>query len=135
MLLTRYFLETLKKGTSYLIPKLGKDITNPSNYRSITLLESIAKSFEKIMNTRLRTHLEETNQLNEQQYGFRTKNILDVIFYSIAYIDNLYNNKKSKTAITCLDIENAFDKVWCNGLVYKIFNKFDLPNITKKAFI
>ena len=136
MLATGYFPACLKKGKTYLLPKPGKDDTIPSNYRPITLLEPIAKIFEKIINARLRTHLESTNQFNKHQYGFRAgKSIQDVIFYTSAYIEKNYSNNNNKVAITCLDVEKAFDRVWWNGLIYKIYNKFDLPDITKKLLV
>ena len=133
MLATGYFPTCLKKGKTYLLPKPDKDSTIPSNYRPITLLEPIAKIFEKIINARLRSHLEETIQFNKNQYGFRAgKFIQDVIFYTSAYIEKYYLNNNNKVAITCLDVEKAFDRVWWNGLIYKLHHNFDLPDITKK---
>ena len=133
MLATGYFPTCLKRGKTYLLPKPGKDKTVPSNYRPITLLEPIAKLFEKIINARLRTHLEDTNQFNKNQYGFRAgRSIQDVIFYTSAFIEKHHITNNQKVAITCLDVEKAFDWVWWNGLTYKIFHNLDLPIITKK---
>lgn len=133
MLASGYFPEVLKKGKTYMIPKPGKDLSIPTNHRPITLLEPIAKTFEKILNKRIRTHLENTRQLNDNQYGFRSeRSIQDIIFYSTAYIDKHYSINNSKVSVTCLDIEKAFDRVWWNGLIYKIHNNLDLPLISKK---
>ena len=113
MLATGYFPTCLKKGKTYLLPKTGKHTTVPKNYRPITLLEPIAKLFEKIINARLRSHLENTDQLNKNQYGFRPKrSIQDVIFYTSAYIEKHYTQNNQKVSITCLDVEKAFDRVW-----------------------
>ena len=133
MLATGYFPACLKKEKTYLLPKSGKDKTIPSNYRPITLLEPIAKLFEKIINGRLRTHLEKTNQFKKHQYGFRSnRSIQDVIFYTAAFIEKHYTLNNHKVAITFLDVEKAFDRVWWNGLIYKLHHNFEIPIITKK---
>ena len=53
-----YFPELFKTATATLIPKPNKDNSNPLNYRPISLLEILGKTFERIINTRLRTYLE-----------------------------------------------------------------------------
>ena len=129
---TGYFPISLKSGTTYLIPKPHKDHTSPKNYRPITLLEPLAKVLEKILNKRLRIHLENTNQLHEHQYGFRqNRSIQDVIFYTATFLEQRHNAHYFKSA-TCLDVEKAFDKVWWDGLVYKLFNNFNLPPLINK---
>ena len=127
-----YFPLPFKKGTTYLIPKPNKDHTNPQNYRPITLLEPLAKVLEKIINKRLRSYLEETEQLNEHQYGFRSsRSIQDIIFYTTAFLDD-NNIRPTLKAATCLDVEKAFDKVWWDGLVYKLHNSFNIPILINK---
>ena len=64
-----YFPKKFKSAILKLIPKEGKDATIPVNYRPIALLDNIGKIFEKIVNSRLRQHLEENNLYNPQQYG------------------------------------------------------------------
>ena len=49
-----YLPTTFKNSNQFLIPKPGKDHTNPQNYRVITLIEPISKIFEKIANYRLK---------------------------------------------------------------------------------
>ena len=89
----------LKKGKNLLLPKPGKDKTIPFNYRPITLLEPIAKVFEKIINARLRTHLEDTHQFNKNQYRFRAgRSIQDVIFYTSAFIKKTPYNKQPESS-------------------------------------
>ena len=41
------------------------------NYRPISLLEPIAKIYEKMINQRLKTYLEDKKLLNDLQFGFR----------------------------------------------------------------
>lgn len=128
-----YFPLAFKHGYQFLIPKPGKVHTNPINYRLITLIEPISKIFEKIINFRLKSYMEETNQFHPYQYGFRTgRSIQDVLLYSTSFIEKFHTKIPNKmTQITCLDIEKAFDKVWLNGLNYKIF-QLDLPILLQK---
>ena len=49
-------------------------------------------------------------------------------------IVDTYHKLRRHTASAFLDAEKAFDRVWHQGLIYryKIFNYYNLPNITKK---
>ena len=53
------------------IPKSNKQSTNPSEYRGISLQSFVAKTFCRILNTRLREYLEDGNVLSDEQNGFR----------------------------------------------------------------
>ena len=128
-----YFPLAFKHGNQFLIPKPGKDHTNPINFRLIILIEPISKIFEKIINYRLKNYMEETNQFHPYQYGFMTGlSIQDVLLYSTAFIEKLHSKRPNKMSQnTCLDSEKAFDKVWLNGINYKIF-QLDLPILLQK---
>ena len=68
---TGYYPNSFKNGTMILIPKPGKDLSNPASYRPITLLNTIGKLYGKIINNRLVAHMEEGNYYDPLQYGFR----------------------------------------------------------------
>jgi hypothetical protein len=51
------------------ISKPGKDHSNPSNYRPISLLSSISKLFEKIILKRLQDFISANNILPDHQDG------------------------------------------------------------------
>jgi hypothetical protein len=53
------------------LPKPGKDHSNPSNYRPISLLSSISKIFERIIRKCLNTFIASNNALPNNQFGFR----------------------------------------------------------------
>ena len=115
-----YFMVLYKNGILILTNKPGKDKKYPLNYRPITLLEVPGKIFEKIINNRFMRYLEENNILHPDQYGFRknkgTETALLRIYEQIA-INQRY---KYNCNIVCRDVSKAFDKVWHNGLCYKI---------------
>ena len=92
----------------------------------------MAKIFEKIISHRLKQYLETTHQMNPQQYGFRSNRCTeDIIQQTIKYIDT-YCKLNKKTTTVSLDVEKVFDKVWHQGLTFKIHNHYNLPLITKK---
>ena len=54
-----------------------------SNYRSISLLISFSKIIEKIMYSRLITHIEANSILAPKQYGFRTHSSTEKAAFSL----------------------------------------------------
>lgn len=126
-----YFPDCYKEATIKLIPKQGKNPHYSENYRPISLLEVPGKILERIINYRLREHLETQEIYNKQQYGFRqlrgTNHALAIISEEIA------TNKadSNQCHLILRDITKAFDKVWHQGLKFKILN-IQLPTITEK---
>lgn len=68
-----YFPTAWKKAKIIMIKKLGKDNTDPINYRPISLLSSVSKIFEKIIHSRLICHLNATGAIPHCQFGFKPK--------------------------------------------------------------
>ena len=122
-----YFPRPYKTANIRLIPKPGKTTTDPSNYRPISLLNLLGKIFEKLLNRRLRLHLDTHDLIPSHQYAFRpltsTEDALNAI---ITYIHASFNSRK-KTVLVTKDIQKAFDTVWHDGLKYKIAQNFRLP--------
>ena len=122
----------LKKAKVILIPKPNKPKTDIRNFRPISLLETLARMFESIVNDRLRDHLEDNALLTTKQFGFRphrsTQDALNVI------TNYAHNNSQRllKTILVTKDVEKAFDSVWHAGLKYKIYSNFNLPPLTVK---
>jgi hypothetical protein len=111
-----------KHATVILIPKPGKDHLLTSSYRPISLLSCLSKILERIINNKLQTFLEENQIILPEQAGFRqNKSTTDNIVRLNSLIDTTKKQKKSSVLISCLiDIEKCFDKIWLNGLKYKI---------------
>ena len=128
-----YFPKIFKTAILKLIPKEGKDNTNPQNYRPIALLDNIGKLFEKIINSRLRNYLEENNLYNFQQYGFRQGKSTTHVTNMIHECVKQNSAQGFKSAILSKDVQKAFDTVWHPGLIWKIHNKFNLPMPIKKT--
>lgn len=69
-LLTGYFPKNLKKTIVVPIHKNGP-VSELNNYRPISIITSLTKVFEKIINTRLNSFLEKNKILSPHQFGFR----------------------------------------------------------------
>ena len=129
-LATGYFPTAFKTATTIFIPKPGKDHQRPDSYRPISLLEVTGKTFERLLNSRLRLHLDSNDLLSTKQYGFRhsssTEDALNVI---TAY---LRLSPRFKCAVVTKDVKQAFDTVWHTGLKFKICNNFNLPHTLQR---
>ena len=108
---------------SNIIPvhkNIDKQLVN--NYRPISLLPIFGKIFEKVIFNQIYSFLLEEKLLNQNQSGFRPSdsciNQLLAITHDIfeAFDVNTYLEIRS----VFLDISKAFDKVWHEGLLYKL---------------
>ena len=115
-----YFPKQWKVAQILLFHKPGKNKNNISSYRPISLLNTFSKLFEKIIYNRLEPKLSDLGVLPAFQFGFRkhhssTQQLLRIT----EMIERGYDGKKY-TAALFLDVAQAFDKVWIDGLKYKL---------------
>ena len=102
------------------IPKPGKDNSLPSNYRPISLISIIGKTFEKVILARLEAHSSKCKLLPDEQHGFRAQHsTLHQLLRTTDLIYESFGNRNCMAAIF-LDIAKAFDKVWHEGLLHKL---------------
>lgn len=104
------FPNALKKSVIIPVYKSGdRDCIN--NYRPISLLPSLSKIIEKLINNRLQSYLEKNLILSKNQYGFRKyKSTADAVKSVTDYlVDQIDNNKKALGIF--LDLKKAFDTV------------------------
>ena len=116
-----YFPTSLKHAIMIFIPKGLSSQHQVQNYRPISLLDIHGKILDKILNYRLTHLLEHSNTNNPRQHGFRkhrgTHTALATFYETLS---NNYQHDKTQD-IVLRDVAKAFDKVWHNGLKYKIF--------------
>lgn len=113
---TGAFPNIWKSGQIVMLPKPGKNIRLPASYRPITLLPALSKIFEKLLLRHLVPHITP----REEQFGFRQEHSTTLQLIRVLHAMTAAENKKEKTALALLDMEKAFDRVWHQGLVYKL---------------
>ena len=97
-----------------LLKKVDK--SDPGNYKKMTLLNTVGKTFCKILNDRMGTMMEKEDKISEGQGGFRPSRICVDHVYTLGKI--IQGRKDGGLATYCffLDVQKAYDKVGRNGL-------------------
>ena len=109
-----------KKSLVIHIPKAGKDLSEPSSYRPISLLSCVSKVIEKLVNTRLSWHLETKNKLSHTQCGFRKRRSTEDILTRLEHqVRSCLVNRKVTISIF-FDLQQAFDTVSHEHLLFKL---------------
>lgn len=121
-----YFPSPWKIAQVILLLKPGKNPNDTTSYRPISLLPILSKVFEKIFLQRLKPILDNNELIPDHQFGFRSQHgTIEQVHRIINIIYNAFEAKMYCSA-AFLDISQAFDKVWHEGLQYKI--KKHLPH-------
>ena len=84
------------------------------------------KLFERVIEQRLRSYLEDIGFIKKYQSGFRQATSTDDHFFRLSQSVMESFNKREYVVAAFLDVEKPFDNVWHNGLRYIIF-MLDLP--------
>ena len=121
-----YIPTAWKLATLRMLLKPDKPITLTTSYRPISLISSIMKLFERVIEQRLRSHLEHIGFINKHQSGFRRAKSTDDHLFRLSQSIMESFNRGEHVVGAFLDVEKAFDNVWHNGLRYKIY-QLDLP--------
>ena len=127
------YLPTAKKlATLRMLLKPDKLPSLTASYRPISLMSSIMKLIEPVIEQRLQSYLEDIGFINKYQSGFRQNKSIDdhlLQTFPVRY-------GKFQQVSTCSDYfscgRKAFENVWHNGLRYTIF-MLDLP--TKRHWL
>jgi len=110
------------------IPKPGKDTTNTESFRPISLLSTMSKLMEKVVQCRFQYFLEKEDKLTVNQAGFRKgRSCTEQVSRIIQTIYDGFQTKPStRTLVTYIDFTKAYDKVWRSKLYVKM-DKMGFP--------
>jgi hypothetical protein len=109
-----------KKAKVIAILKPGKPANEASSYRPISLLSVCHKFLEKLIYNRISPIIEEN--LPIEQTGFRpNRNCCDQVLALTSYIESGFQ-KRLKTGVVFVDLTAAYDTVWKDGLIHKLYN-------------
>ena len=105
-----------KEATVIPIPKPGKDHTNPTNYRPISLTSCLCKTMERMINSRLMWFLEKNGVFSKYQSGFRKgRTTTDQLIRLESFIRDSFLNGNHVVSVF-FDLEKAYDTVWKHGV-------------------
>ena len=121
-----YIPTAWKLATLCMLLKPDKLPSLTTSCRPISLMSSIMKLFERVIEQRLRSYLKDIGFINKYQSGFRQHKFTDDHLFRLSQSVKESFNRKEHVVAAFLDVEKAFDNVWHNGLRYKIF-MLDLP--------
>lgn len=112
--------EPWKVAEVIMIAKPGKPPHEASSYRPISLLPVLSKLFEKLLLKRLKPIIEDKQLIPNHQFGFREKHSTIDQVHRITHIIEKTLESKEVCATVFLDVAQAFDKVWHEGLIFKL---------------
>lgn len=116
----KYVPKMWKVADVIMIPKPGKPPHDVTSYRPISLLPVISKLYEKLLLKRLKPIIDERNLIPCHQFGFReSHSTIDQVHRITNVIEKSLEEKKVCSTVF-LDVAQAFDKVWHEGLFHKL---------------
>ena len=116
----KYVPQSWKKAEVIMILKPGKPSDLAASYRPISLLPTLSKLFEKLLLRRLKPLLAKRQLIPNEQYGFRERHsTIDQVHRLTSEISKALEEKKYCCA-AFLDSAQAFDRVWHEGLLFKL---------------
>ena len=100
--------------------KAGKDPTSMGSYRPVCLTSCMGKWLERVLGNRIRWRLESAGWLSVFQAGFRKgRGVNDQLVRLSQAVWDGYQ-RREKTCLVLYDFERAFDRVWHDGLLWKL---------------
>ena len=117
-----YHPRAWKRACSLMAHKPSKMRSDPCSYRPISLLCCLSKVFEAIMTKRLMSWAEDTDKLPTEQSVFRKHHSTNDKLFELTQAVSQAQRLSRRVSAIFLDIENAIDRVWHNGLRYELLH-------------
>jgi len=109
-----------------LLKKAGLDVNSPRNYRPISNLTTVSKVLERLVLTRLQTHLFTSPNYSKYQSAYRNGHSTETALLEI--LDGVYTaaDDKQISVLVGLDLSAAFDTVNHSILVERLSTEFGI---------
>ena len=127
LVVTGYFPEAWKMAHIRMQPKPGKEKQKVKSYRPISLTTCLSKLYEATIKKRFEKKLSRIRPDNIYQAGYKPGRSGQEHTLRLTECVHAAMMKKQATLAVFLDVEGAFDKVWQDGLLYKLL-KMGLPD-------
>jgi hypothetical protein len=115
-----YWPAPLKHAMIIMLPKPGKNPTDVASYRPISLLPVISKILEKLLLKRIYNDTHSQAWIPTHQFGLRKAHSTIQQCHRLTDIINKALDNQQYCSAVFLDVSQAFDKVWHQGLLLKI---------------
>lgn len=114
------FPDSWKEGIVVPIPKHGEKRQLATSYRPITLLSCIGKIYERMVNHRLITFLEQNSLLHPDQHAFRAGRGTSTYFAELNEILSQAIIKHHHCELAMLDLRKAYDRTWRPYILHRV---------------
>ena len=117
---TNSFPSEWKQAVVTPIFKKRGEASNPSNYRPVSLLHAVGKVLDSLVTERLLRYLTEKSLITPHQFGFLPKRstTTQLVYVLHKWFQSLDDGHYVYAVF--LDFMKAFDRVWHDGLIYKL---------------
>ena len=104
----------------------GSMVNNKDNYRGITMFPTLTKNYEMVLLDRLEKFACESAYFSNLQFGFQEGvGCLEASFTILESIN--HKLERGNKLLACFfDVRKAFDTVWIDGLLYKLFSELGI---------
>jgi hypothetical protein len=100
--------------------KPGKNVTLPSSYRPINLLDTVEKLFQVILLTGVIREVNKRCLLRDQQFWFQARHSTVLQLAHLVESVSRNFNKMMLTCLVFLDVAKTLDILWVEGLFCKL---------------
>ena len=122
-----FYAKSLKTGVILSLFKgKGAKANNKDDCRCITLFPTLCKIYEMVLLNRLENYAKQNRLFSNLQFGFQEGVGCTEASFTILESINHMLERGSKVFRCFLDAHEAFDTVWIDGLLYKLFTEFDI---------
>jgi len=119
-----YFPCAWKFGKVTVLRKPNReDRADPSSYRPICVLNTLAKIVERLIHSRLTWEAKTSKWFSDHQHGFVDGHSTETAAHSLVNQIEVGFQRREVTAAVFLDIKGAFDTAWHDGIIAALHRK------------
>ena len=112
---------TWKRANVHALLKPNKDPHLAPSFRPVAITSILIRLFERMIKARLSPYLDTNNILGDEQMGFREERYTNDHLYRLHRATTKAIREGKHLPVVFIDIKAAFDRVWLDGLYYKLY--------------